>query len=631
MATVVKTKSWGVFTVLAGFLALGGFCLGYVLSNHNSKTSNNPNVQRSIFSEVDDNVKDFNEPTSARSLLKLSDASKFDSFFARTEAILSFVANANIEVVQQLWNESKKLQSPNFREELQHRVIQRWAVLDPYTALETAREELPAQRQSSAIKWIYREWSQVSLEEAITHAQDLGTEQLENAVVGIVSGREDLSPKQLREIARRLDSELIAIELLKETTNDVVIDVPRNEWNAFVSGNLDQFQNLSDDETRMLAELGHSWVLQEGVTVYEEMQESLAVNTPLLQIVTVVSEKLISTHPQLAVDFVLKGVAQEQELGYHELAVELIARWAKTEPSEALEATNGIKAYSMRRQMHRRVFEQWASPDPYVLLDDLREFPENLQNLAHEIALTELAKHSPETVIGMLSDLSVRGHRDQVAKAIVSSWAILDITSTLEWIESEPLVSHRRGTLKELAFKTLASTNAQVALEIALQQPLKANGEGWEGDVIRAVISQDVDTAVTMIPRARNEETRFRSYDYAVMRSLFDSDFETATELFLNLTEEESRAPNSTDLFSRLAPERLFEILGSIRSVKARADSARSLLWNHEDKKLFSTAQINLIREIERSERKQLPSRMSDRLRDAYIELQNAIEAEGSN
>lgn len=631
MATVGKRTNWQVFAVVAGFISLGGFGLGYFLSHESTKNSNNTDAQHGVFSAVNESDRVGDRPISTRSLKNLSDASQFGSVFARTRAILAFLTNADIEVVQRLWKESKKLQFPKFQEELQSRVIQRWAVLNPRAALSTARDELPAQRQNAAIELIYREWSLSSLEGAIAHAQDLSVEHLESAMTGIVLARDDLSPTQLREIARRLDSELIVIELLKETTNDVVIDVPRKEWNVFVSENLDGFQNLSDDEIRMLAEIGHSWVLQEGVTAFEEMQESLSENTPLLKTVTLVSEKLISTHPQLALDFVLEGVVQEQELGYHELAVEVIARWAETEPSEALEATKDIKAYSMRRQMHRRIFEQWASPDPYVLLDDLRELPDDLQNLAHEIALIELAMHSPETVIGMLGDLPVRGHRDQVAKAIVSNWAIIDLTSTLEWIASEPLVVHRRGTLKELAFKTLASKDPQHALELALQQPLKANGEGWEGDVIRAVISQDVDTAVTMIPHVRNDETRFRSYDYAVMRSLFDSDFETATELFLNLTEVESRAPNSTDLFSRLAPERLFEILGLIRSVKARADSARSLLWNHENKNLFSTAQINLIREIERSERKQLPSRMSDRLRDAYIELQNAIEAEGSN
>lgn len=631
MSIVDRTKSWRVFAILGGVVALGGFSLGFLLSTNDTETSNNPVSQRSVFSMVDESERDFNGPISARSLQKLSDASKFGSFFARTEAMLSFLTNADIEVVKKLWKGSKKLQSPNFQEELQHRVIQKWAVLDPYAALETARAELPTQRQNAAIELIYREWSVSSLEDAIVHAKDLSAEQLESAVTGIVLTREDLSPKKLREIARLLDSELVAIELLKKTTNDVVINVPRHEWSVFVSENLDRFQNLSDQENRMLAEIGHSWVLQDGVSVFEKMQESLAENTTLLKTVTAVSEKLINTHPQLALDFVLQGVAQEQELGYHELAVELIARWAETEPRNALEATKGVKAYSMRRQMHRRVFEQWASPDPYVLLDGLSDIPNDLQNLAHEIALTELAQHSPETVIGMLSDLSVRGHRDQVAKAIVASWAMVDLTSTLEWISNEPLVVHRRGTLKELAFKTFASTDPQLALEIALQQPLKVNGEGWERDVIREMILRDMDTAITMIPRARSSETKFRSYDFAVMVSLFDSDFESATELFLNLTEVVAKAPNSIDLFSRLAPERLFEILGLIQSIEARADAARSLLWHYEGKELFSTAQINLIREIERSERKQLPSRVSDRLRDAYVELQNAIEAEGSN
>lgn len=471
--------------------------MGYFLSNHFTETSRNPDTPQSIFSEVADSDEEVYRLIFARSLRTSSDASHFGSFFDGTKAILKYVTTADIELVHQLWNASKKLQSFQFQEELQHNVIQRWAVLDPYDAMETVREDLPTRRQSVAIELIYREWSLSSLEDAIGYAQDLGVDHQNSAVTGIVFAREDLSPKQLREIARRLDRELVAIELLKATKNDIVIDFPVQEWNVFVTQHLDRFHSLSDDEFRMLEEIGHSWVLQKGVTVFEEMQASLPENTSLLKTVTGVAEKLISTYPQLALDFVLKGVDLEQEIGYHELAIELIARWAKTDPREALVATKGIEAYSMRRQMHRRVFEQWAVPDPNVLLNSLNELPDNLQNLAQEVALKELAKHSPQTVIGMLSDLSVRGHRDQVAKAIVSNWALTDLLSTLEWIASEPLVAHRRGSLKELAFKTLAITDPQLALEIALQQPLKSNGEGWEEEVIDQVILRDMDTAVT--------------------------------------------------------------------------------------------------------------------------------------
>lgn len=609
---------------------MGGFSLGFFLSHKFTETSRNPETRHSIFSEVADSDVDVNRLISARSLKQSSDASHFGSFFARTKAILTYVKNADIDVVQRLWRESKKLEFPKFQEEIQNRVFQRWAVLNPRTALSTATDELPTRRQSAAIELIYREWSLSNLQDAITYAEDLIVEHRESALAGIVFAGKDLSPKQLREIARRLDRESFVIDLLKKTTNEVVIEAPEQEWNVFVSANLNRFQHLSEEDIRMLAEIGHSWVLRDGVAVFEEMQEALPENTRLLSTVTAVSDQLMSTHPQLALDFVLKGVDHEQELGYHELAVKLITRWAQTEPNQALEATKSIKAYSMRRQAHRRVFEQWSEPDPYVLLDSLTMLPEDLQNLAQESALSALAKHSPERVTGMLGDLSVRGHRDRVAKAIVSSWATLDLTSTLEWIANEPLVAHRQGTLKELAFKTLASTDPQLALEIALQQPLKANGEGWEGDVIHEVILRDMDAAVTMLPHARPGETRHDSYDFAVMVSLFDSDFDSATDLFLNLTEVESKVPLSIDLFARLAPERLFESLGVIGSVEARTASARNLLEHYEGKEVFSEAQIDLIREVERSQSQKLNRRMSDRLRKAFIELRDALEEEGS-
>ncbi len=311
MTKVGKRKSWQVFAIVAGVVTLGGFSVGYFLSNHIAESSRNPDTRQSTVSEVAHSDENVSRRISARSLQKSSDASHFGNFFARTNAILTYVTNADIERVQQLWRESKRLRSPEFQEELQHKLIQRWAILDPYAALETIRKELPTQGQSSAIELIYREWSLSSLEDAITYAQDLSVEHQESAVKGIVLAREDLSSKQVRKIARRLNREVVAIELLKATKNDNVIDVPEQEWNMFVSKHLDQFQSLSDEELRMLTEIGHSWVLQDGATVFEEMQASLPENTPLLSTVTEVAEKLIRTHPQLALDFVLKGVDKE--------------------------------------------------------------------------------------------------------------------------------------------------------------------------------------------------------------------------------------------------------------------------------------------------------------------------------
>ena len=631
MTTVRKVMPWRVLSALAICVVLVGFGLGYVPSSINTNTSNASKSHQlaiSTTNEVTDN--EVAHQISVSSLDELANAHQFGSFFARTEALLAFVTQANIQTVQQLWEQSKKLQSPQLREEIQNNVIQRWAVLEPLSVIEVMQAELPAARQISAIELVFREWSVSSLEDAINHAQNLDKEHRESAVTGIVLAREDLTPQQRRAIARLLDCESVAIALLKKITSDVVIDVPASEWSLFVSENFDQFQNLSAEKSRMLVEIGHSWVLQDGVVVFEAMQESLPSNSSLFGTAKFISEKLIETHPQLALNFVLRGGHQAQELGYHDLAVELIARWAKTDPSNALKATNSIDARSMRRQMQQRVLGIWAAPDPYALLDTLSTLPDNLQNLAHEIALVELAKHSPEAVVGMLSDLSMRRNRDKVAEAIVSSWAVIDITSTLQWIGKEPLVAHKKQSLKQLAFEMFARTDPQLALEIALQQPLKTNGEGWEREVIRQMILRDMDTAATMLSRARPGETRHDVYDFAVIVSLFDSDFDGAVEIFLNLCEVEPKVPMSIDLFSRLAPERLFEMLEVIRSVEARADVARHLLWHYEGKDVFTTVQISLLREVEHSQQKQLPSRISSRLRDAYDELRKAIEAEGN-
>ena len=631
MVAVRKEIRWLIFGVAALFLMVSGFFFGYGLAGYDNSSISKTNQSTSSRVKTHEETKAVGIPVpsfSEHTLVDLENASQFGSFYSRTKALLAYLSQADIQSVQLLWEQSKTLQTPNFRDEVQARVIQRWAILDPVAAIRAVKEDIPENRHSTSIQHIFGEWALTNLQDAIDYAHDLDQAHKEYAVTGMVLAREDLTVETRREFARELDCELVAIMGLKSSINDAVIEAPEQEWKSFINENHEQLQHLSEEQLGLFTEFGHSWVLQNGIDVFTKMQDSLPDNYSLADLAKSIAQKLLQTHPQLALDFVLKGVYEGEEIDYHEIAIELIARWADSDPNKALEATYAIEALSMRRQMQQLVLEKWATPDPYILLDSLGKLPHNIQGSAHEIALTVLAKFAPETVAGMLGELPSRRNRDKVAEALVSNWAEIDFSSTLQWIDEEPLVAHKKESLKELAFTMFARIDPQQALETALQQPLKANGEGWEREVIYEVILRDMDTAVAMMPRARPGETRYDTYDLGVMTSLFDSDFETARVLFIDLCDLESKAPNSIDLFARLAPERLFETLDVIRSVEARTEAARKLLVHYEGKSVFTDAQIALLQEIENSKRKQLPDRISKRLRAAYAELREAIEAE---
>ena len=631
MVAVRREISWLIFSIAALFLTVSGFFFGYGLAGYDDLSTSKISPSTSSSTKTHEEIREvgtlapsFSEP----SLGDFENASQFGNFYSRTKALLAYLSQADIQSVQLLWEQSKTLQTPNFQEEVQTRVIQRWAILDPVAAIRAAKEDLPENRHRTSIQHIFGEWALTNLQDAIDYARNLDKAHKANAVSGMVLAREDLTVETRREFARELDCELVAIMKLKSSINDAVIEAPEHEWNSFINENREQIQHLSEEQFGLFREFGHSWVLQNGIHVFTKMQDSLPDDYSLVDVAKSIAQKLLETHPQLALDFVLKGVNKGEETDYHEFAIELIARWADSDPKKALEATYDIEAQSMRRQMQQLVLEKWATPNPYVLLDSLGEVPDHLQSFAHEIALMELAKYAPVTVVGLLGELPSRRNRDKVAEALVSSWAVIDFSSTLQWIDEEPLVAHKKEMLKELAFTMFARTDPQQALETALQQPLKANGEGWEREVIYEMIREDMDTAVAMMPRARPGETRYDTYDFGVIASLWDSDFETATELFIDLCDAEPKAPKSIDLFARLAPERLFKTLEVIRSVEARTDAARTLLGHYEGKSVFSDSQIALLQEIERSERKQLPDRISKRLRAAYDELREAIEAE---
>ena len=271
----------------------------------------------------------------------------------------------------------EKARVPKFQEELQNRVIQRWAVLNPRTALSMARDELPTQRQNAAIELIYREWSLSNLEDAITCA-------------------EDMTYKQRREIARQFDCEWVAIDALRETTDAVVIDKPAQEWRSFVWENRDDLQNLSDAQNRLLEQLAYSWIVREGVTAFEKMRHSLPSDFSLLETTRSVSSELVESNPQLAFDLVLAGKQREKETGYFQLAMDLITRWARTDARRAFDATSEVSGRSFQVRLRTRALWAWAQHNPESLLNNIDELPKSVQLKLARLHLPILLDNRPK-------------------------------------------------------------------------------------------------------------------------------------------------------------------------------------------------------------------------------------------
>lgn len=577
---------------------LGTIVQGSEVTNNNDHDTSK--AEETDILQVDIDTLDQSPHTeSTLSLSELIANNQFESFSARTEAILHLVEDTDLERLRLYWEQSHNIDLPNFRTEVQQIIVQRWAVLDPAGALNFVSTEADHTHVQDLLGLVFLEWSHANVEAAIRAVQDLDRVSKESAVSSIVRAREDWSIERRREIARNFGCEWIAIEALGAVIGEAVMKDPNFEWANFMREYGDSINDLSVGQSQMMVYIAYYWIVQDGVTVLTQMRETLPQSFNLFKIIEFVSQRLKTTQPRLALELVSEFAIHEQEFGFRELGVSLVRSWAEVEPDLALEATFNIEPRSFRRELQQTVLEQFVEPDPYAILDFLADLPEDVQIRAQETALLKIARELPESIISMLNSVPDERVRNRIESAVIKYWASKDIESLLNWIESDDKwVDNREEAIKNALWE-LARTNPMLALEIATSQRFRETAESLELEVIDWIAQTDLDLAGTLLPNLRAGATRIRGFDKAIMKSIMIADEpELAIELFLQLCELEARGPMlALHLLVDQVPERLFASLDKISSESVKEEIASRLLRKYRDDDLFTDEQINTLQD----------------------------------
>lgn len=626
------TGKWAIVGLLVIAVAVVAFAAGYLVSSNNKRDT--PPADHTLVSEIStatQQSRDSHTTTrlDAHTLLDMEGIAKFDSYLARTDTLNTLVSKSDMATLRQLLNQSKSLSAPNFRLEAQSRIIQRMSTLDQKAALNLVMDETPAVNRPRMLEVVFREWSLANWEQAIDQARSLDEESRRSALRSIVLSREDLSNDQRREIARQLDLESMAIEVVRRETNVDIIDSPQLTWDTFINENYDQIQDLSEPQSQMLESIVYSWVIRDGIDVFDKMRSSLPSSFSLFTTAHSLSHELVGPNPRLAIDLVVHLAQSEQETGYVHLAADLASLWAESDPRGALEATLAIDSRSLQRKMQGQVLKAWSESDPHLLVSHLGSLPPELQARALEQAAIAIAAESPETALGMANDITDPEIKDHVADRIAAQWAKKDISAALNWIDTDTNVRHIQDDLKRTAFRELADVDPQLALQTAQDQPLGPKGIGWEGAVINSLVVANMDVAVAMLAKVRPGATRIDAYDSVIVFSLFERDPERAVESFIELCELEEIKRSNGALFylSKDTPRQLFASIGNIRSEKSRTNVARALLRKNEGNGVFSESEQVLLREIVEKDRPEPASDPIDRLQQIVDRMRKA-EAE---
>ncbi len=141
-------------------------------------------------------------------------------------------------------------------------------------------------------------------------------------------------------------------------------------------------------------------------------------------------------------------------------------------------------------------------------------------------------------------------------------------------------IQELKNPLLNVVLTELVYTDPQLALQTALEQPIGENNVGLESQVIQAIANFDLESAVALLTRSRNEQTKFDTALglSAVMLESADSDgiFEVSDQL---------SAPRRAAFFESLLstwtyhdPYGLYENINRLDSNELRSHAALSLL-----------------------------------------------------
>lgn len=533
---------------------------------------------------------------------KIAHIAGFGTYFEQELELRKVTGEADWKTLLEILSQSEEIESKRLRNFVQEVAVQGLANINPTMAMERIYDVAPRPpepdptwdartlawwreeylipgRAEELIRIVYQEWALADLEQALEHAKTLGELQVQAALNGIVDSRDDLTREELIEISSQLNiensgSDFIAAEMAREAITD-----PDAAWQTFLESNKENLavQVRGDGQTQLLQSIARELLDKHGIDVIYTIDQQLpdddrARSWILIRFIN--QARMIDPQGAIQIATSLKPDR------FRSIYASPMIGWADSDPLAALDAALVHEDDAIRNDLLGGIHlspRTWD--DPQSLIDHIAAYPKERTTSTFNRAVSTLARQSPEIAATHISN--VLEHRDKlrIATEIVQEWAPRDIVSTLAWVSESPDLLDMREPLMETVLEELVYTDPQLALQTALEQPIGANNIGSESAVIQAIASFDLESAVSMLARTRNEQTKFETAFGlgTVMLESTDSDgvFELGTQLSV---------PRRNTLFKSLLstwtyndPYGLYENIDRFDSDELRSNAALSL------------------------------------------------------
>lgn len=599
------TAQWSSVVCVAGLALTCHSTAGQDLSSQSpisgdraivEESSNSPTSTDPITNTSNANATISDTSIPCEILIYIENVSNFSSRLERTLRLQQDLAKLPINSLHKCLNQSKTIQSASLQEEVQSSIIQRMAVLNPIATAQIVNDFATRER-GKLTSLFYGEWSFFDLTAAVEHAKTLPIAKKRIAAKAILVSRDDLAKHRLVEIAKQLNSEDIAIDVLAMVSVNVVRNVPEDSWNSYIAMHRAMLDNATEGQIDLLSNIGVEWIETEGLTVIDEIEKSLmnprVFNLILTKMVWIAYEE----DPNRSLEIALKFSPNH----YPYLARLVVESWSTHNPISSLNAISAIEKPGVRRILEDSVITKWARSNPASLLAETRNLSGSLRLRSQEAAMIELAQVDPFGVYDMLNELSSQASKIKVLESIVAGLAIRDFSTAIDWVKSKKGIERYQDHLMEAALRSLAHADPDRALQVALDLPPDDASRGLEAQVISWVSLRSPDSAVELLGRVRNDETRIEALRSLVNGYLTIGHSERAVELVLETLQDvpvDAGVRNVLWELSWQAPEELFNVIDELQSDELRVHVAQNLLMFSDHSLVLSFEQIGQLRQL---------------------------------
>ncbi len=515
----------------------------------------------------------------------LAELTQYRSDFARSVALYALLERADREELIDLAKRSNTINHSSRRRTTQIAIGRKFAAVDPQLALEIVKD-VPQSTRAALLFGVYHEWSTSNLDEAIASAQTLDSAPAQIALQAILETRNDLSESRRREIAGQFGREEFAYRLITEQTAASHADNPESAWQALMDDDIDNAYQL-----RELREASLGWVDRDGLSVLSNLSSALnesfgsSVRRELIR-------SIVEVDPLSAFNHAVALPSEERKL----LLSSVVRVWARIEPQIAFEAAANIEPVSDAESLLKDVVSSWAWNDAHGILAVLEQFDAQLRMLAADQAISSIATKDPLEAARLIEELQTKvSNTSSIESGLIYHWSRSDPRAALDWLLEDPKRGDtRRRSMIESALRGLAHEDPQYAFQIGLEQPLVwEHDNGMESDVISELSRFDIETAISLLPKVR-EESKSISYLWVGQALVKKRDPYRALELGEQVPESKRDFYYGSigGEWADTNPIQMYEELEQLPGAKLKSTMAKQLLLNNARSPILSKDQV---------------------------------------